>query len=81
MANKIKCNCCENYTIEGLFDICPVCFWQKDDYQERHIEDDAGPNYLSLNRAIINYKTCGAIEKQFEKSVRPPRLDELQPKN
>lgn len=73
----MKCTCCRCFTVEGISSICPVCFWQKDIYQEAHIDDDGGPNNVSLQEAIENYKRMGAIEERFIKDVRPPREDEM----
>lgn len=28
---KGKCQCCGYYTVENEYDICPVCFWERDD--------------------------------------------------
>lgn len=76
MENRAKCTCCGYLTVEGISSICPVCFWQKDVYQEANIDDDGGPNNVSLREAIENYKSMGAIEDRFLKAVRPPRQDE-----
>lgn len=73
----MKCACCDFFTVEGISTICPVCFWQKDLYQEKYMDDDGGPNSVSLREAIKNYKNIGAIEYQFVKQVRLPRTDEF----
>ena len=72
MENKQKCICCEYLVIEGDFDICPVCYWQKDFFQEKNIDDAGGPNLVSLRDAKENFKTFGVIEKRFKKHVRLP---------
>ncbi len=73
-ANKIKCSCCGFYTLEDniISDICPVCNWQKDFYQEEHIDDTAGPNLVSLKEARENFKSFGATEERFKEYVRLP---------
>lgn len=76
MANKKKCACCGYWTIQNEFDICPVCFWQSDDYQECNVFDEGGPNFVSLNLAKENYLTLGASEEEFIKYVRLPLPDE-----
>lgn len=77
--NKSKCACCGFLTIgiDVISDICPVCFWQKDFYQEEHIDDNGGPNLVSLREARENFKSFYAIETQFINLVRQPRQDEI----
>ncbi|MEN5433442.1 CPCC family cysteine-rich protein [Sphingobacterium faecium] len=77
--NKTKCTCCGFLTldIDVISDICPVCFWQKDFYQEEHIDDSGGPNLVSLREARENFKSFGAIEGRFVNLVRPPKKDEI----
>jgi hypothetical protein len=70
--NMTKCACCDFFTIEGIADICPVCFWQKDFYQEENMDDSGGPNLVSLREAKENFKIFGAIEERFKEYVRPP---------
>lgn len=79
MINKTKCACCGFSTMEkcGISDICPVCYWQKDFYQEEHIDDSGGPNLVSLRDAKENFKFFGASEKRFINLVRPPEKDEM----
>jgi hypothetical protein len=77
MENKLKCHCCSYFTVDGISSICPVCFWQEDTYQEAHVDDDGGPNMVSLREAKRNYENVGAVEKRFIKDVRPPHKDEL----
>lgn len=60
-----------------ISDISPVCFWQKDFYQEEHIDDSGGPNLFSLREAIDNFKTFGAPEVRFVNFVRSPQKDEI----
>ena len=72
MENKQKCICCECLALEGDFDICPICYWQKDFFQEKNTDDSGGPNLISLQEAKENFKIFGAIEKQFKKHVRLP---------
>ena len=73
MENKNKkCACCGFLTLEGMFDICPVCYWQKDFFQEEHIDDNGGPNLVSLREAKENFKKYSAIERRFKEVVRLP---------
>ena len=76
-----NCPCCGCRTLEerGMFEICPVCFWE-DDGQDDH---DAhlvrgGPNgELSLSIARENYLRLGACQQSMIEHVRPPGPDEL----
>ncbi len=68
MKNKIKgkCPCCKYYSIgfgdRGLWDICPVCFWEN---------GGDGPNHMTLEQAQKNFKEIGAISERGLKFVNP----------
>lgn len=71
-----RCPCCASLTLcgRGMFEICPVCFWE-DDGQDEHDADIArgGPNRsLSLKAARQNYAGCGAADPTDLKHVRTP---------
>jgi hypothetical protein len=75
--NKIKCECCGYFTIDSLSAICPVCFWQRDFYQEEHKGDNGGPNSVSLIEAKNNFKNFGVCEEEFKQYVRNPFSSEI----
>ncbi|WP_084299380.1 CPCC family cysteine-rich protein [Dyadobacter tibetensis] len=77
MESKKQCICCGYHSIEGISDICPVCFWQKDIFQEKYIDDDGGPNLISLRISQENFNKFGVIDQKFKSLVRPPKEDEL----
>ncbi len=82
MDNKIKntkqqCACCHNYTITEIHETCPVCYWEEDRYQAIHIDDNGGPNLVSLRDAKINFIKFGAKEELFINDVRKPNKDEM----
>ncbi|RQO77093.1 hypothetical protein DBR40_10540 [Pedobacter sp. KBW01] len=52
-------------------------FWQKDFYQEEHIDDDEGPNSISLRQAKVNFKSFGVTEREFLHFVRLPEKDKI----
>jgi len=72
METKLRCACCGYRTIERIFEICPVCFWQQDSVQEGDVDDDGGPNNVSLREAINNFRAYGASEERFISFVREP---------
>lgn len=74
--NKIKCPCCHYKTIEEEWDICPVCFWENDDYQLTHPCFPVGANHISLIEAQMNYLEFGACEEYLKQYVRLPFKDE-----
>lgn len=74
------CPCCGCRTLDerGMYDICPVCFWE-DDGQDDHDADAVrgGPNGpLSLAAARANYAASGACEAAMLENVRPPTAEE-----
>lgn len=60
------CPCCLHYSInpgeEGLWDICPVCFWEN---------GGDGPNHMGLDEAQINFREIGAISEGCLEFVDP----------
>jgi len=79
---KYQCLCCGYYTINegpGLYEICPVCFWEDDPIQRNDEEFWGGANVPSLREARMNYKKYGACDENGLKYVRPPLPDEMKP--
>lgn len=74
--DKCACACCGYFTISDTYDICPVCYWEQDWYQETYELDWRGPNHVSLADAIKNFKTYGASEWEYIKRVRKPNGEE-----
>lgn len=70
---KIKCKCCGYRTIKEEWDICPICFWEKDPVME---EDgfEFGANQQHIFFARINYQTFGASENRVLQYCRKPNL-------
>jgi len=76
-----RCPCCGCRTLRerGVFEICPVCWWE-DDGQDDHDAEEVrgGPNgVFSLSQARQNYRQFGTYDTRFVSSVRKPRPDEL----
>ncbi|SNT30419.1 Cysteine-rich CPCC [Asanoa hainanensis] len=74
------CPCCGYLTLDerGMYEICPVCFWD-DDGQDDHDADRirGGPNRgLSLTMAREHFIRVGASEPRRLPHVRPPSDDE-----
>lgn len=62
----------------GLFFICPVCFWEDDEFHEDPDEPCGGPNHdLSVNQAKANFKKFGACTEDMIPHVRKPKPEEL----
>ena len=57
MAEKVKCPVCgkSEFDERDNIDICPICYWENDDYQIRH-PDKSGANRMSLNEARAAYR-------------------------
>lgn len=63
----ITCPCCA-YPKKKEFDICPICWWQDEGYENENAKIvRGGPNgYLSLEQARINFSktlNCGDTKK------------------
>lgn len=74
------CPCCEYLTFEeepsGTFFICPVCFWEDDNVQNKDPSYEGGANGISLRDARANFIEFGAVKKEFKKDVRDPAPEE-----
>ena len=75
------CPCCGNLTLDdappGTFEICPVCYWEDDEFQYRNPQTPGGANKMSLDEARKNYRALGACSEDFVSQVRAPRSEEL----
>lgn len=77
---KFKCPCCGYHTLEevGVYEICPVCFWEDDPSQESEPEMGGGANELSLLECRKNFREFGACEERYVKNVRGPLPEEIE---
>ena len=69
------CTCCGYKTLEddeGSYDICPICFWEDDPYQNAHVYEAGGANTVSLIEAQKNYMDFGACERRVIPYTREP---------
>lgn len=75
---KYVCKCCGCAALDSddEYDICPVCFWEKDRTQESDPEYKGGANAVSLNEARKNYAEFGVGDKRFTEMVRRPETIE-----
>ena len=77
-----RCEVCGFYTFKNIerdsFEICSVCFWEDDGYNDNPDEVRGGPNQdLSINQAKANFKKFGAYSQHVAQYTRAPRDDEL----
>lgn len=54
----IKCPVCGKYKFyeEDDFDVCPICMWENDEYQNKNPDYAGGANQMSLNEARKAYR-------------------------
>jgi len=75
------CPCCQNLTLTeeppGTFEICPVCFWEDDEIQNKNLDYEGGANAISLRVARRNYARFQACSEEFINLVRLPTKDEI----
>ena len=78
---NFACPCCRNLTLSeeppGTFEVCPVCFWEDDEFQDRDIDLSSGANKVSLRCARQNYLQVGARHAEFMNKVRLPNAEEI----
>lgn len=72
--SKLACPCCGYMVISDEYDICPICCWQYDDYQNVNVDDNNGPNHVSLREAQIRFSNKRPIEDGMK--GREPYPDE-----
>lgn len=75
----LPCPCCGHHTLHegpGLYELCPVCFWEDADDQLRWPSLADGPNGISLLEAQRNFAAIGACDAESVRKVRAPRPGE-----
>ena len=73
--DRYRCPCCGNYTLYERrynYEICPVCFWEDDGFEEVGMA-----NHIPLREAQENYRKMGAMEEACLDAVRKPTPEEL----
>lgn len=60
------CPCCGHVVITDEFDICPICRWEYNDFQHNNIDDEGGPNHVSLRKAQMRFLKNEPIEEGME---------------
>ena len=59
--NNTVCPVCVKYTFDGIFDLCKVCFWEHDPWQEEDSTLDGGSNNLCLNDYKKRWEKLNAV--------------------
>jgi hypothetical protein len=77
----ITCPCCGYKTITTEFDICEICGWEHNFYQEDNSEDDGGPNSVSFREAQQNFARFGAKSEVSLKHSRKPTHEDVRDPN
>jgi hypothetical protein len=85
MQKKITCPCCGYKVLSekapGMYNICPICFWEDDPDQFEDPDFDDAANKVSLRQAQKNFLKYGASKKEFIGHVRKPmKSDNKDPK-
>ena len=72
------CPCCGYKTLEtvGIYEICPVCFWEDDPIQYDDPNHEGGANNVSLKQGQRNFIEFGSCDKELIKHVRKPKKSE-----
>lgn len=73
------CPCCGYITMPGISPtayICPVCFWEIDDFIDSDDDPSDSNHGISLNIARKNYQSYGAMSQHLIKYCRSATLEE-----
>ena len=67
----LKCPCCGYRTLQerGIYEICPVCYWEDDGTQES--AEYSGPNHVTLAEARASFAQYGACSPAMIAHVDP----------
>jgi hypothetical protein len=72
------CPCCGYKTISDSFEICEICAWEYDPYDQNVNPDHGGgPNRMSLREAQASFRKIGAIGELYLDLVRPPTAEDI----
>ena len=78
---NVRCLCCgcRTLTVPGVFELCPVCWWQDDGQDDSDADVVRGTvnGELSLAEARNNFQICGAAHPRFVSHVRKPLESEV----
>ena len=76
---KYSCPCCgykTHHREDHLWDICEICFWQSDPFENKELCYKGGANGMTLYRAQQNFMDIASCKKAFVSQVRKPKEDE-----
>ncbi|WP_243472115.1 CPCC family cysteine-rich protein [Winogradskyella sp. MH6] len=73
MESELQCPCCDYYTLSerGVYDICPICFWEDDAIDITELDKHSGPNHITLREGRLNFEKYGACDSTMVKNVIP----------
>jgi len=67
----ITCPCCGYKSITDTYDICGICRWEHDGWQQDNPDGRGGANALSLREAQRNYRKFGVSDKRRSGARKP----------
>lgn len=68
-----QCPCCDYISLpeRGSYLICCVCFWEDDGQDIDRLDEESGPNHITLREARNNFFQFGACERDMLPNVIP----------
>jgi Leucine-rich repeat (LRR) protein len=76
-SDHYPCACCGYLTIEGPYDVCPVCYWEADDMQNVFPSSATGANRCCLIEARLNFARVGVSDDRLLDKARAPLPEEI----
>jgi hypothetical protein len=68
------CPCCDYVSLaeRGNYLICPVCFWEDDGQDVDELDEESGPNHITLREGRANFAKFGACDENMVPNVCSP---------
>ncbi|WP_422318735.1 CPCC family cysteine-rich protein [Prosthecobacter sp.] len=68
-----QCPCCDYFSLpeRGNYLICRICYWEDDGQDLDQLDEESGPNRMTLRQGRKNFLELGACERAMLRHVIP----------